>query len=290
VRTDPRLTPARDDLAAADLEGLVPAGRYLRPRRMQVAVPATAVRSRPGAGIGAGAEQWDQLLLGERFDVLETGDGFAWGQAVRDGYVGYVTLDALAPEGPAPTHRVRVRLTYGFRGPSIKSEPVGPISLNSLVAVSSREGKLALCDAGFWLPETHLAQIGVFEADPAAVAESHLGAAYLWGGREGCGLDCSGLVQQALLACGRACPRDSDLQQGLGVAVSPDALSRGDLVFWKGHVAMMVDAARMVHANAHHMAVAIEPLAEAIQRISGTGGGEPTAFRRPLDRQRPEAS
>lgn len=290
MRTDPRLTPARDDLAAADLEGLVPAGRYLRPRRMQVAVPATAVRSRPGAGIGAGAEQWDQLLLGERFDVLETGDGFAWGQAVRDGYVGYVTLDALAPEGPAPTHRVRVRLTYGFRGPSIKSEPVGPISLNSLVAVSGCEGKLALCDAGFWLPETHLAQIGVFEADPAAVAESHLGAAYLWGGREGCGLDCSGLVQQALLACGRACPRDSDLQQGLGVAVSPDALSRGDLVFWKGHVAMMVDAARMVHANAHHMAVAIEPLAEAIQRISGTGGGEPTAFRRPLDRQRPEAS
>jgi len=286
VRTDPRLTPARADLAAASLEGLVPAGRYVRPKRMQVAVPATAVRSGPQAG----AEQWDQLLLGERFDVLETRDAFAWGQAVRDGYVGHVALDALAPEGPAPTHWVRVGLTYGFRGPSIKSEPVGPISLNSLVAVSSQKGKLALCDAGFWLPETHLAPIGTFEADPVAVAESHLGAAYLWGGREGCGLDCSGLVQQALLACGRACPRDSDLQQGLGAAASPDALRRGDLVFWKGHVAMMVDAARMVHANAHHMAVAIEPLAEAIQRISEAGGGEPTAFRRPLERQRPFAS
>ena len=284
MRTDPRLTPARDDLATAGLEGLVPAGRYVRPRRMQVSVPATAVRSQPDAS----AEQWDQLLLGERFDVLEIRDGFAWGQAVRDGYVGHVALDALAPEGPAPTHWVRVRLTYGFRSPSIKSEPVGPISLNSLVAVSGREGKLVLCDAGFWLPETHLAPIGVFEADPLAVAEAHLGAAYLWGGREGSGLDCSGLVQQALLACGRACPRDSDLQQGLGVAASPDALGRGDLVFWKGHVAMMVDATRMVHANAHHMAVAIEPLAEAIQRISGMGGGEPTAFRRPLERRRPE--
>lgn len=286
MRADPRLTPAREDLAAASLEGLVPAGRYERPKRMQVAVPATAVRSGPQAG----AEQWDQLLLGERFDVLETRDTFAWGQAVRDGYVGHVALDALVPEGPAPTHRVRVRLTYGFRSPSIKSEPVGPISLNSLVTVSGREGKLALCDAGVWLPEAHLAPIGVFEADPAAVAESHLGAAYLWGGREGCGLDCSGLIQQALLACGRACPRDSDLQQALGAAASPNGLRRGDLVFWKGHVAMMVDAARMVHANAHHMAVAIEPLSEAIQRISGTGGGEPTAYRRPLDRQRPEAS
>ena len=286
MTTDPRLTPAREDLAAANLEGLMPAGRYERPKRMQVAVPATAVRSGPQAG----AEQWDQLLLGERFDVLETRDAFAWGQAVRDGYVGHVALDALVPEGPAPTHRVQVRLTYGFRSPSIKSEPVGPISLNSLVAVSGREGKLALCDAGFWLPEAHLAPIGVFEADPAAVAESLLGAAYLWGGREGCGLDCSGLIQQALLACGRACPRDADLQQALGAAASPDGLRRGDLVFWKGHVAMMVDAARMVHANAHHMAVAIEPLAEAIQRISGAGGGEPTAYRRPLDRQRPEAS
>ncbi|WP_397394876.1 NlpC/P60 family protein [Phenylobacterium sp.] len=286
MRTDPRLTPAREGLAAASLEGLVPAGRYVRPQRMQVVVPATAVRSSPQAE----AEQWDQLLLGERFDVLETRGAFAWGQAVRDGYVGHVALDALVPEGPAPTHRVRVRLTYGFRSPSIKSEPVGPISLNSLVAVSGREGKLALCDAGVWLPEAHLAPIGVFEADPAAVAESHLGAAYLWGGREGCGLDCSGLVQQALLACGRACPRDSDLQQALGAAASPDGLRRGDLVFWKGHVAMMVDAERMVHANAHHMAVAIEPLSEAIQRISGAGGGEPTAYRRPLDRQRPEAA
>ena len=286
MRTDPRLTPARDDLAAADLEGQIPAGRYVRPRRMQVTAPATAVRSRPEPS----AEQWDQLLLGERFDVLETRDGFAWGQAVRDGYVGHVALDTLAQEGSAPTHRVRVRLTYGFRDPSIKSEAIGPISLNSLVAVSGREGKLALCDAGFWLPEAHLAPLGVFEVDPAAVAEAHLGAAYLWGGREGSGLDCSGLVHQALLACGRACPRDSDLQQGLGVAVSRDDLRRGDLVFWKGHVAMMVDAARMVHANAHHMAVAIEPLAEAIGRISGAGGGEPTAFRRPLDRRRPDAS
>ena len=98
MRADPRLTPARDDLAAASLEGLVPAGRYVRPRRMQVAVPATAVRSQPDAS----AEQWDQLLLGERFDVLEIRDGFAWGQAVRDGYVGHVGLDALAPEVFAP--------------------------------------------------------------------------------------------------------------------------------------------------------------------------------------------
>lgn len=283
MRHDPRLTLARPDLADTALEGRVAATRYARPRRMQVVAPSAAIRREPRAD----AEQLDQLLLGERFDVLEVQDGHAWGQAVRDGYVGHVAFGALAPEGPAPNHRVRTVLTYGFGEPSIKSRPTGPISLNSLVNVTAREGRLAHCDAGFWLPQAHLAPIGDFDADPAAVAEAHLGAAYLWGGREGFGLDCSGLVQQALLACGRACPRDSDLQQALGVAADPSDLRRGDLVFWKGHVAMMVDATCIVHANAHHMAVAVEGLAEAVARIRDAGGGDPVAFRRPLERARP---
>ena len=285
MSADPRLTLARPDLASDALEGRIPAAHYARPQRMQAAVPSTAIRREPRAE----AEQLDQLLLGERFDVLEIRDGFAWGQSVRDGYIGHVAFGALAPEGPPPTHRVQVVLSYGFDAPSIKSRPTGPISLNSLVKVTAREGRLALCDAGFWMPESHLAPLGDFAGDPAAVAEAHLGAAYLWGGREGCGLDCSGLVQQALLACGRACPRDSDLQQGLGVAADRSDLRRGDLVFWRGHVAMMVDTTRMVHANAHHMAVAIEPLAGAIDRIVAAGGGEPVAFRRPLVRERPQA-
>lgn len=280
---DPRLTLARADLAAAALEGRVSARRFARPERMQVVVPAAAIRRDPRPE----AEQLDQVLLGERFDVLELRDGHAWGQAVRDGYVGYVAYGALAPEGPPPTHWVRVPLTYGFDAPSIKSRPTGPISLNSLVTVIAREGRLAHCDAGFWIPETHLSPLGDVAADPAAIAEAHLGAAYLWGGREACGLDCSGLVLQSMLACGHACPRDSDLQQALGTPVEASDLARGDLVFWKGHVAILLDGERIVHANAHHMAVAEEPLAEAITRIRDSGGGEPTAFRRPLARSRP---
>lgn len=285
MNRDTRLTLARPDLADIALEGLAAANRYARPRRMQAIVPSVAVRREPRPE----AEQLDQLLLGERFDVLEIRDGHAWGQSVRDGYVGHVAFGALAPEGLAPTHRVRTVLSYGFAEPSIKSRPTGPVSLNSLVAVTAREGRLALCDAGFWLPEAHLAPLGDFEDDPAAVAEAHLGAAYLWGGREGCGLDCSGLVQQALLACGRSCPRDSDLQQALGAPVDPAALNRGDLVFWRGHVAMLIDPARIIHANAHHMAVAIEPLSDAVARIRDSGGGDPVAHRRPLERARPVA-
>jgi hypothetical protein len=251
---------------------------------MQVVVPAAAIRREPRPD----AEQLDQVLLGERFDVLETRDGYAWGQAVRDGYVGHLAFGALVPEGAPPTHWVRVPLTYGFEAPTIKSRPTGPISLNSLVTVTAREGRLVQCDAGFWLPESHLSSLGDVAGDPAGIAEAHLGAAYLWGGREGCGIDCSGLILQALLACGRACPRDSDLQQTLGAPVAAGDLERGDLVFWKGHVAILVDGAQIIHANAHHMAVAQEPLREAIERIRSSGGGDPTAYRRPLSRTRPD--
>jgi hypothetical protein len=284
VKPDPRLTLARPDLAAGDLEGRLDARRFERPRRMQVSVPATAIRREPRPD----AEQLDQVLLGERFDVLEIRDGYAWGQAVRDGYVGHLAFGALAPEGAPPTHWVRVPLTYGFESPTIKSRPTGPISLNSLVTVTAREGRLVQCDAGFWLPESHLSPLGEVAADPAGIAEAHLGAAYLWGGREGCGIDCSGLILQSLLACGRACPRDSDLQRALGAPVAAGDLERGDLVFWKGHVAILVDGVRIIHANAHHMAVAQEPLREAIERIRSSGGGDPTAYRRPLSRTRPD--
>jgi cell wall-associated NlpC family hydrolase len=277
VSLDPRLTPLRDGVAARALEGLVPAEVYVDPKPMVCAAPAAAIRRAPEPG----AEQMDQLLFGEAFDLLEEeAGGFVWGQARRDGYVGFVEAAALAPAGPAPTHRVSAIRTYAFAEPSIKSRAAGPYSLNALVAVEAVEGRLARVAGAGWMAASHLSPIGLFETDPAAVAERFLGAPYLWGGRESLGLDCSGLVQQALFACGRAGPRDTDMQQALGAEIDRAEFGRGDLVFWKGHVAMGLDATRIVHANAHHMAVAIEPLEDAIARILAAGVGAPTAFRR----------
>ncbi len=273
---DPRLTLARADLAAAELEGLVRAARYAQTTPMTCQAPAAAIRR---AGEPA-AEQMDQLLYGEVFEVLEDAGAWVWGQARRDGYVGYVERASLAPVGQSLTHRVRALRAYAFSEASIKSRPLGLYSMNGLVCVWAREGRFAQDAQGGWFVETQLAPIGEFEDDPASVAEAFVGAAYQWGGRESLGLDCSGLVQQALFACGLACPRDTDMQAKLGRAITAEDLMRGDLVFWRGHVGMMLDQTRLIHANAHHMAVVIEPLAEAVVRISASGSGEPTAYRR----------
>lgn len=274
---DPRTILARADLAAADLEGLVRANRFAPTFATQVIAPAAAIRATPNPS----AEQVDQLLFGETFDRLEETNGFVWGQARRDGYVGFVEASALADEINTPTHWVSVPRTFAFAEPSIKALAFGPISLNALVTITEETETLALATGAGWIAKTHLSHIGDISADPAAVAETFLGAPYLWGGRTGLGLDCSGLVQQSLYAAGLACPRDADQQAWLGTPIEPDGLMRGDLVCWRGHIGMMLDETRLIHANAHHMAVAIEALAEAIARIAAKGGGEPTAMRRP---------
>ncbi|HEY2707466.1 MAG TPA: NlpC/P60 family protein [Caulobacteraceae bacterium] len=274
---DPRLTLARPDLAAAALEGVVPATRYSKTTRLQVIASAAPLHRSPDLG----SELLDELLFGERFEALETQGDFVWGQARRDGYVGFVPAAAFAPEGEPPTHRLTALRAFAFAEPQIRAPAVGPFSLNALVRIEEESGSWGRADSGAWFWLAHLAPIGArFERDAAAVAERFLGTPYRWSGRTSVGIDCSGLVQQALYACGLACPRDADLQAGLGRVIGRSELTRGDLVAWHGHIGLMVDETRLLHANAHHMAVALEPLAETIARYEAAGEGPPIAFRR----------
>jgi cell wall-associated NlpC family hydrolase len=273
---DLRVTPLRDGIASRALEGIVRAEIYLDPKTRSCAAAAAGIHRAPDAA----SEQMDQLLFGEAFDVIEDEGAWLWGQARRDGYVGFVAASALAPPAPEPTHRVTALRTYAFAGPSIKAQAAGPYSMNALVAVEAEQGRLAKVAGAGWMAREHLAPIGTFEVDLAAVAERFTGAPYLWGGRESLGLDCSGLVQAALFACGLACPRDADQQAALGREIPRQDFARGDLVFWNGHVAIGLDETRVVHANGFHMMVAVEPLETAIGRIEAAGVGRPTAFRR----------
>jgi cell wall-associated NlpC family hydrolase len=250
---------------------------------MRVAAPAAPILQAPDPA----SERVDELLYGEAFAALaEPGDvlgdvsgDFIWGQARRDGQVGFVPTAALAPAAAAPTHRVAAIRTYAFAAASFKAAASGPYSLNALVRVDAAEGAYSRSADGAWFWTAHLAPIGAFERDPAAVAERFLGAPYLWGGRTSLGLDCSGLIQQALYACGRAFPRDADLQLGEGREIARAEAARGDLIGWRGHIGLLLDAAHVIHANSHHMAVVIEPLDEVIERLEGMGRG-PTLFQR----------
>jgi hypothetical protein len=275
---DPRLTPARPDLAAAHLKGRVEAARFVEGIEREVRDESAPLRREPAPDASLDTE----ALRGERVTVYETNEeGWCWGQLAADGYVGWLPANALATPGPAATHKVAVLRTLAFPGRSIKLPPVAAFSLGCRIAVIREERPFAVTSSGH-VPARHLAPLDTAEPDFVAVAERFLGVPYLWGGKTSLGIDCSGLVQIALTAAGIACPRDSDMQEralGEAIAADPADLRRGDLVFWKGHVAIVRDGETMLHANAFHMAVAAEPIAEAVARIAA-GGSPITAIKR----------
>jgi len=276
---DPRVTPARADLAAQHLEGKVKAARFIEGRLCEVIEPQAPLRREPWPDAPLDTE----ALKGECVTIYDSnGEGWAWGQLAADGYVGWLPENALAPPGPAPTHKVTALRTLVFPGPSIKLPPREALPLGARVAIARIEDRMAVTQSGAYVPAAHLAPLDWNETDFVAVAERFVGTPYLWDGKTALGLDCSGLVQVALTACGVACPRDSDMQdQALGRVVAADlsALRRGDLIFWKGHVAIVRDPDSLLHANAYHMAVAIEPIAQAVIRIRDAGS-EITSSRR----------
>ncbi|MBR0825419.1 C40 family peptidase [Bradyrhizobium manausense] len=269
---DPRLTPARGDIAAKYLEGKVQAERFVTGEEFEVISAITPMREQPSSS----AMLMTEALRGERVTIYDrNGESWAWGQLVSDGYVGWLPDAALASASSEPTHKVVALRTFAFPGPSIKLPPADTLVMGTKVAIAREDASFAVTRGGQFLPKTHLAALGYREPDFVAVAERFVGTPYLWGGKSNLGIDCSGLVQVSLTSAGIGCPRDSDMQQaGLGRALGAHetkTLQRGDLIFWKGHVAIVRDAATMVHANAHHMATVIEPIEPAIARIKQAG-------------------
>ncbi len=278
---DPRLTPARADLAAAHLEGIVSAERYAQGCKMTIVSPIADLRRSPSHD----APIDTQALLGEGATLYEEEEGWGWVQLARDGYVGYVSTAALAEGTPQATHRVAVNRTFVYPWHDLKQPALDALPLGALVCVREvARGFARIADAGFVFAD-HLVPIHEKAEDFVSVAERLLHAPYLWGGKTSLGIDCSGLVQVSLGEAGILAPRDTDLQEkALGLDLAFDeglaGLRRGDLVFWRCHVGIMRDAETLLHANAHHMLVTSEPLAEARDRILAKAGAPISSIKR----------
>lgn len=271
--TDRRFHRANPRIAHSTLAGKV-AVPVTEGRPVRVALPVADLRRAPGGS------RDKQMLMGQPFQVLEDHDGWVFGFDPVDGYVGYLRSRAVA-DLPAPTHRVRARMAHVYAEPDIKAAETALLSFFSGVVVKEEAGDFLGLQGGGFVARPQLAPVSWRAGDPAGIAELFLGTPYLWGGNTGWGVDCSGLVQLAFHAAGRVCARDSDVQARAGTPVATRAdLRRGDLVFWRGHVGMMLDHARLIHANAHHMCVAVEPLDAAIARIGTREFGQVTGFRR----------
>lgn len=270
---DPRRNAFRPDLAAKALERVVKAERYVTGEPAFVVRASVPVRRSPDPALGFETE----ALFGESLTIFEEAGGWAWIQLARDGYVGYVPADSVKRGTRNPSHRIQALGTFLFSAPDIKSPPLAHLAMNALLSARPFDDRFLEVEGGGFVYGRHAVPLDRYARDFVEIAERFVGTPYLWGGRTRIGLDCSGLVQTSLQAAGVMAPRDTDMQQaevGEMIAIPHDfeGLVRGDLVFWRGHVGIMLDSILMVHANAHHMLVAVEPLPEAAQRIAKVGG------------------
>ena len=273
--SDRRLTPFSGRVALESLRGQAEAAAFTKGEAARLAYPVADLLASPEG------PRDRQLLFGADLVVIDRQGAHAFVQSVADGYCGWVEADCLAAPQLA-THRVIAPATHVYREASIKRGEVMRLSLGARVAVLAQEGGFARTPEGF-IPHQHLRALDDAPADPVALAESLLGTPYLWGGNSRDGIDCSGLVQVAFHACNRPCAADSDLQRAeFGAFLPPGTpAQRGDLFFWRGHVAIAVSSERLIHANGHTMSVAYEEIAPCLARIEAAGEGTFYGIKRP---------
>ena len=272
---DPRTTPANDRVAHVSVAESYSHLRPVEGEFRSVRSALADLRRTPGGALDR------QALMGERVLVLEDRDGWSFGTLERDGYAGWIRSGELDP-AIAANYMIAVRASHLYPAPDMKREPLAPLSFGARFRIVSETDRFMETSEGAFVPKPHLRALERPFRDPVTVAQLFFGTPYLWGGNSGSGIDCSGLVQAALLAAGISCPGDTDLQEAaVGQPLEPgEPPRRGDLYFWKGHVGIAVDAETLIHANAHHMAVAYEAITAAIARIAAQDGGPVTSRRR----------
>jgi cell wall-associated NlpC family hydrolase len=288
---DRRLNVIGPGIAEKRLEGLVAASAFVDGDPARIVAPVAGLRREPRPDCGLDHE----LLMGEEVLVFDAGEGWSLVKSRGDGYVGWTPSQGVGAVGAASTHVVTAPRTFLYPGPDLKLPGATALSMGSRIAVAgetvTRGTRYLTLAGGGAVFAGHVASLPLAAGDYVSIAERLLATPYLWGGASAIGIDCSGLVQLSMRMAGMAALRDSDMQAatlgepvdtGSGPGPGKRDLRRGDLIFWRGHVAIAQGEGRLIHANGYTMDVASEAVDVALERIAAM-------FEQPIGVRRPGA-
>ena len=266
---DKRITPIRNDLASYEYKDFLSKRKFVKGKVYYIKSNYTNLFSKDKKNLIS------QLLYGEAVYIFEVKKGYAWVQSLRDDYVGYAPIKNLQSRKINSTHKVIALRCIVYKEPNIKSIPITELSFNSLIEITGKINNkyfYKIKNLG-WCHRNDIVSIKTNDLNQIDLVKIFINTPYLWGGRNSIGIDCSGLIQNIFQINSKYFPRDTDLQEDfIKTEVVEENLKKGDLIFWKGHVAMMIDNSNIIHANAFHMCTKIEPLKQAKARIKRTYG------------------
>ena len=284
---DPRVNPYRKDVAADFLEGRVKSKTFISGKEKRLGVAWAPVMSKPSIDSKGASDilQTSELLFGELFTVFEEKAGWSWGQCAHDGYVGYIKSSNLFQTLNKPSHWVSAISCLVFPDSKGEYPPLMRLSMTACVDVDLVKGKYARLASGGWIFNKHIKPIGEIQPDFIATASMLNREPYLWGGRGGQGIDCSGLIQVSLAAAGVIVPRDTDQQAnniGIDVPLSKKTseLQPSDIIFFPGHVGIYLGSGALLHASSHEMMVETQSLEVVVARMENRHGQGITRIRR----------
>ena len=271
---DPRLTPANEVVACSSLNGQIQHTNFVEGKNYQVSVPFVDLLKEPGG------KRNRQLIYGSKVKCFHKDKKWAFIQNSYDNYVGYIPRNTINLETET-SHVVSVTLAHVFSEPNIKSYNREMLPLGAKVLGNRIENGFLKTELG-WISNLQLKLKTELPKDPVGVAKLFLNTPYLWGGNTCLGIDCSGLIQISMLLCGLNCPGDSYHQlNSIGQSIDIGSPQKnGDILFWKGHVAWVLNEAHILHANAYHMTTVIEKTSDVIERIKSQEGNNIVAHKR----------
>jgi hypothetical protein len=238
---------------------------------MNIIYSSASMRSKPTANSYLETE----CLFGEKLEVLDKFNEWFLCKLLTDNYCGWIKKEYLGYLKD-PTHRVLSIRSYIFSQKNIKSNFIHYLSLGSKLHVKKKNvdwAEIYLSDKHnyktAYVPSKHIVRINNKVKDWVTIAEQFINTPYKWGGRDSIGIDCSALIQLSCEAYGQNIPRNTKDQININKGIIKDLnkLERGYIVFWDGHVGVMVDKSNCLHANAFHMKTVIEPLNDIIERM-----------------------